>query len=261
MSSPSSSYAYDQGWAEERARLTALSLIYDPGTFRLLDELGVVAGASCLEVGAGAGSVTSWLADRVGPDGRVLAVDLDPRFIDAGGVVEARQHDILSGPPEQAAFDVVHARAVVEWVTDRPRAIANMVAALKPGGLLLVEDVDIATGALGYPSSELREVAVAAFGALTGAAGADLTFGRQLRALVEEAGLTDVGSDVRATLQRGGEPSVDFQRLTLKQLGPVFVQQGLLTDDQLNAIERELADPGSYGYSPLMVAVWGRRPG
>jgi SAM-dependent methyltransferase len=257
---PASSYVYDQAWAEERARLTALSSIYDPGTFRLLDERGVAPGWSCLEVGAGAGSVTRWLADRVGATGRVVAVDLDPRFIEANDVIEVRQHDILDGPPEESAFDLVHARAVVEWISDRPGAIANMVAALKPGGVLFLEDVDVETSALGYPPSELRQAAANAFLALSAAGGADLRFGRELRARVEDAGLAEIGSDVRAIVQRGGEATLDFQRLTMKQLAPVMVQHGLLTDDQVADLNRELDDPQMYGYPPLMVAVWGRRP-
>jgi SAM-dependent methyltransferase len=257
---PSGSYAYDQAWADERARLAALSSIYDPGTFRLLEQLGVAAGWSCLEVGAGEGSVTRWLGERVGASGRVLAVDLDPRFISAGGVVEVRQHDILTGAPEAGAFDLVHARAVVEWVTDRPAAIANMIAALKPGGILLVEDVDVEAGALSYPPSEARQAAARAFEQLARAGGADLTFGRELRLRIQEAGLAQVGNDVRTLLIAGGEPQMDFLRLSMRQLGPLMVANNLLTEQQLTAVDAEMSDPNYFGYPPLMVAVWGRRP-
>jgi ubiquinone/menaquinone biosynthesis C-methylase UbiE len=81
-------YVYDQGWADERARLTALGQIYDEGTLRLLEDVSVAAGWHCLEVGAGEGSVARWLAERVGPSGDVLAIDLDPRFIEADGVLK-----------------------------------------------------------------------------------------------------------------------------------------------------------------------------
>jgi SAM-dependent methyltransferase len=254
------SYLYDQAWEQERNRLAALALIYDPGTLRLLDQLGVAPGWDCLEVGAGEGSVTRWMSERVGPSGRVLAVDLDPRFIEPSDIVEVRQHDILEGPPEAGAFDVVHARAVVEWVTDRPRALANMAAALKPGGVLLVEDVDVEPGYFGYPPNELRRLALEAFATLGAAVGADLTFGRQLRVQLERLGLVDMGNDVRMVLQRGGEPTTDFQRLTLAQLGPAMRQTGIFTDDQLVQIKADLDDPAVYGYSPAMVAVWGVRP-
>jgi hypothetical protein len=55
--------------AEARARLAALSTVLDPGTVRHLEERGVGRGWHCLEVGAGAASIASWLADRVGTTG------------------------------------------------------------------------------------------------------------------------------------------------------------------------------------------------
>ncbi|MFN2563007.1 MAG: trans-aconitate 2-methyltransferase, partial [Jatrophihabitans sp.] len=107
-----------------------------------------------------------------------------PAFIEPSETDEVRQHDILEGPPEAGAFDVVHARAVVEWVTDRPKALATMVAALKPGGVLLVEDVDIEPSRICYPPNELRSVAIEAFITISAAVGADLALGPQLQAEV-----------------------------------------------------------------------------
>lgn len=254
------SYAYDQAWADERARLAALSTIYDPGTFRLLTDIGVAAGWACLEVGAGEGSVARWLADRVGTAGRVLAVDLDPRFLEPNDVLEVRQHDILTGPPEDARFDLVHARALVEWVADRPGAIANMIAALKPGGVLLLEDVDIEGGELSWPPSDVRRTAARAFQMLARAGGADLTFGRQLRAHMQAAGLEQIRDDVRTRLIAGGDPGVDFLLLSLRQLAPVMIANNLLNEEQFNAAAAEMSNPTYFGYPPLMVAVWGRRP-
>ncbi|MGH8922388.1 MAG: SAM-dependent methyltransferase, partial [Actinomycetes bacterium] len=75
-------YSLDNGWEHARHRLELLEQIYDAGTIRRLDSLGVGAGWRCLEVGAGGGSITRWLCDRVGPGGRVLAIDLDTRFVE-----------------------------------------------------------------------------------------------------------------------------------------------------------------------------------
>jgi SAM-dependent methyltransferase len=254
------SYNYDQGWSEERIRLAALASIYDDGTKRLLTDIGIGAGWHCLEVGAGEGSIAEWMSTEVGPSGRVLAIDLDPRFVTPHGVLEVATHDITAGPLEPGAFDLVHARAVVEWIADRPRALQSMVAALKPGGWLLVEDVDLAPSALGRPESELRRKAVDAFGRLAALAGADLTFGRQLLDAVTALGLEEIGSDARLRLQRGGDRSLDFERLSIRQLEPMFVAQQLLTADEVAQTLTELDNPDNVGYSPLMVAVWGRKP-
>ena len=64
-------------------RLVALEEGYDPATVARLENLGVGRGWSCLEVGAGAGSITRWLSRRVGTGGQVMAADLDKSFLGA----------------------------------------------------------------------------------------------------------------------------------------------------------------------------------
>jgi 2-polyprenyl-3-methyl-5-hydroxy-6-metoxy-1,4-benzoquinol methylase len=72
-------YAFDQGFADERKRLSAMESLWDPGSEALLVELGVGAGWRCLEVGAGGGSMARWMAGR---GAHVTAVDIDTRFIE-----------------------------------------------------------------------------------------------------------------------------------------------------------------------------------
>ncbi len=140
-------YMLDNAWRQARERLAALEAWLDPGTTRHLEALGVGAGWRCLEVGAGGGSVAAWLGARVGPSGYVLATDIDTRFLDALAApnVEVRQHDIVTEALPEGAFDLVHARAVLEHLPQHERALGRMAAALKPGGWLLVEDVDFAS--------------------------------------------------------------------------------------------------------------------
>src|SRR5262245_47729821 len=139
-----STYVFDQAWQRERDRLTALESLYDRATRRLLHELGLRTGLRCLEVGCGAGGIALWLADRVGETGHVLATDLDTRFLDGHdrANLEVLTHNIVTDPLDEAAFDVIHARAVVEHVTDREQVLKRLAAALRPGGWLLLEEVD-----------------------------------------------------------------------------------------------------------------------
>src|SRR5215207_1546091 len=72
-----------------------------PGTVARLEKLGVREGWHCLEVGAGRSSIADWLCRRVGPQGHVLATDLDVRFVEAGVPhtnLEVRRHDIRFDP-------------------------------------------------------------------------------------------------------------------------------------------------------------------
>ena len=87
-------YLLDNAGADAPARLTALAAMFDSGTIRHLEDRGVRPGWHCLEVGGGAGSIAAWLAARVGPTGRVLATDVDPRFLERIDLpnLEVRQH-------------------------------------------------------------------------------------------------------------------------------------------------------------------------
>jgi len=110
-------YVFDQGWQKERDRLAGIEFLFDSYSTQRLAGLGVREGWHCLEVGCGAGGVALWLAGQVGSTGRVLAADLDPRFLDGHGRanLEVRKHDIAAGPLEEAAFDLAHARAGGAW--------------------------------------------------------------------------------------------------------------------------------------------------
>ena len=129
-------YIFDQGWQKERDRLLGIESLFDSYSTQRLADLGVSDGWHCLEVGFGAGGVALWLAGQVGSTGRVVAVDLDPRFLDAHGRsnLDVRKLDIRTGPLEEAAFDLAHARAVLEHIPDRQRALERMVSAVRPGG-------------------------------------------------------------------------------------------------------------------------------
>src|SRR5207344_3002721 len=92
--------------ASERERLSLLEHSADPLSRRRLAALGIQPGWHCLEVGAGHGSIARWLAEQVGPRGRVVATDINPRFLTEMQLpnVEVRQHDIRTDPLEPHTY-------------------------------------------------------------------------------------------------------------------------------------------------------------
>src|SRR5947209_18822430 len=92
----------------ERERLAAIEAGLDPFTIECLEKIGVADGWHCLEVGAGAGSIAEWLCRRVGSSGRVVATDLQTKFLEAIDApnLEARKHDIRNDELESGAFDL-----------------------------------------------------------------------------------------------------------------------------------------------------------
>ena len=182
-------YLLDNRQSEAGRRFEALSALFDPSTFRHIDGLGIAAGWRCWEVGAGGGTVPAWLAARVGPDGYVLATDIDPSWMATTErpPFEVRRHDAGTDAPPGDDFDLVHARLLLVHVPQRDAALVALVAALKPGGWLFVEDADPALQPLACLDEYGDEQRLAnrlrlGFRELLAQRGADLAYGRTLPA-------------------------------------------------------------------------------
>ena len=252
-------YAYDQAWQEERERLAGIERLWDDGTFALLESSGVGPGASVAEVGAGGGSVVEWLATRVGPGGRVLAADVYLKFLEplAGGPVEVAEHDIVAAPLPAGEFDVVHARLLVEHLG--AGVLPNMLAGLRPGGVLVIEDYDWVSRGI-HPPHPAGERVVDAVLDLMGSMGFDREFGRKLPTELEALGLEDVQAEGRVRLIRSATPDTAFFRLSLESLREPVVASGRTTDAEVDAMLADIDQPGRTFLSPILVACSGRRP-
>ena len=252
-------YVYDQQWQEERKRLAGMEDLWDPGTKAVFESLGLAPGWRCLEVGAGGGSIAEWLAERVGPDGHVLATDVTTRYLDALDApnLEVREHNILEDPLPEAEFDLVHARLVVEHL-GRP-ALEAMLPPLKPGGWLVLEDYSFSAASVNPENDLMQRVSDTVLEFMT-KAGFDGEYGPKLIHELEDVGLEDVGADGRARIYRGGSPGTAFIRLSLESLSATLIDAGLLTQEDVDTTLALVDDPSNVFISPLMIAGWGRKP-
>src|SRR5205823_14265455 len=94
-------------------------------------------------------------------------------------------------------FDFVHARYLVEWLPDKTLALQRMVAALRPGGVLLDEEPDWVTIFETPESPALRRVMVAGMRYLESACPIDTQYGRRLVDDLTAAGPADVAAEGR----------------------------------------------------------------
>ena len=152
-----SAYVFDNAAAPASQRFAGLQASYDQVTIRQLEQIGVAAGWSCLEVGGGGGSIARWLARQVTPGGHVVVTDIDPRWLESGYPdIELRRHDIVVDELEKDPFDLAHERLVLIHLPERDRALRRMIDSLRPGGWLLIEDFDCTWLPLG-PYGEPRK--------------------------------------------------------------------------------------------------------
>ncbi len=261
----SDGYLLDNARPEAGSRFDAMSVMFDPTTFRRFGDLGVGPGWRCWEVGAGGASVPRHLAGLVGPGGRVLATDIDVSWLGSAAdpAIEVRRHDVGADAPPDETFDLVHARLVLVHLADRDRALESMIRALRPGGVLFVQDADPALQPLPCPDEHGPEQALAnrlraGFRAMLAERGADLAYGRRLPRLLRDAGLADVEADVFFPL--ASKVAGALERATIGHVRAGLVAGGHATEEE---VERHLANVAAgrldLATAPL-VSAWGRRP-
>jgi SAM-dependent methyltransferase len=204
------------------------------------------------------------------PDAKpgVVATDLDIRFVEGHGLgnLEVRQHDIMTDALEERAFDLAHARAVIMHIPDHQGALERVVAAVRPGGWVVIEDVDFggpmaaALACYSFPAEHAPLVGriYRAAEAVLSAAGADASFGTRLLAGLQAAGLENVGGEVHTSVVAGGAES--WVRGSIQQLAARMVGTGLVSADEVARFLALAADGSSRYAPPFLVTAWGQRP-
>ena len=251
-------YVLDHSRPGERERLALMSRLLDPMHRRHIEELGVGPGARTLEVGCGNGSISAWLAERVAPGGRAVAVDLDLSLVDAkGSNLEVRQGDIVAGPVEPRNFDLVTARAVLHHIADADAAVANLVASAAPGGAIVLIEPDF------LPVSVAEPPDVRAFWdgwvAWSREQGIDYFIGRRLPSMLAALGLEGVGAEAETALYNGGSPWAVYWTETVEELRGSLVASGKLDDRLVDAFLARCADPEWWTQTIAFTAVHARR--
>ncbi|WP_165963988.1 class I SAM-dependent methyltransferase [Actinomadura sp. KC216] len=254
-------YVYDSGWRLETRRLLANQAIWDPGTIQHFETLGVGEGWHCLEVGGGCGSIARWLADRVGPGGRVVAGDLVTERLDwlSEHGVEVRRHDVRSDDLPAGTFDLVHARMLLQHMADREAVVRRLAKALRPGGVLYVEDTDPSPVFRGTVRNDALAAVKSAGYQIMAQAGFDDHGGQGDITALTRAGFTDIVADGRVRVIRGGSEEAENYLLWLEYLGPKMTAAGLVSGEQLADARALLLDPDYHWLSQVMVSVIGRK--
>jgi SAM-dependent methyltransferase len=190
----------------------------------------------------------------------VLAIDLDTRFVDrlASDVVEVRQANLVTADLPVGEYDVVHSRMVLEHISERADVLRRLVAALRPGGTLVLEDYDWTS--FGFEATDGAPArAAAAILELMAAAGFDSEYGRRLVAALADAGLDDVVGEGRSLVIDGRHPGFSFFSLSFQQLAPAAIEAGLLSRDEAEVVGARLHAGTERIITPTLMAAIGRR--
>src|SRR5690349_15734224 len=209
----------------------------------------VKAGARCLEVGAGGGSVARWLASQVGERGHVTALDLKPNHIPTGPSITVLAHD-LNGDERlpTGPYDLIHARLVLSYLPKRREILRKLVDRLAPDGVIVVGDwsaimPDPIVIAPSHDAGELYRRYRWTLGEQVFAAwGTDGDWASGTYLAMRGEGLADVHTTVTAEYWRGGGTGLELEHTMLLELEKPLLAAGL-TEDELEELGRLLDDP------------------
>lgn len=257
------SYLLDNRQVQAGERFAALSGLFDPVTRRHVEAVGITSGWRCWEVGAGGPTIPSWLAERVGASGHVLATDIDLSWMPPHAPFTTQVHDVGVEPPPADGFDLVHARLLLVHVQQREQALASLVSALRPGGWLLVEEADPTLQPLVCPdehddAARLANRLKRGFRQLMLDRGVDLAYGRTLPRRLRAAGLVNVDAD--AFFPMTGPDCALLERATIQQIEGRLLAAGLATEAEIRLHLANVAGQQMDLATSPLVSCWGRRP-
>jgi ubiquinone/menaquinone biosynthesis C-methylase UbiE len=188
-----------KGGQQGSDRLAVIADALRQTTAQLLDRAGSLAGATIVDAACGGGHVALELAERVGPRGHVFGFDLDAVKLDlAAALANERalsnitfmRADVLDAWPVDGV-DLVYARFILTHLQQPETCLARAKAALRAGGRLVVEDIDIEGRFSDPPCAALDRADVLYIEAVR-RQGGDPLIGRRLHRLVEGAGFEGV---------------------------------------------------------------------
>ena len=256
---------------QEIERLDRQSASIDSATRLLLRAAGIAPGMRVLDLGTGVGHVAMLIADLVGPQGRVVAIDRDARLLEvaAARASTRAQLSFVEGDVrswrDAEPFDAVVGRLILFHLADPAGVLRHHAASLRPAGLLLALDFDLGSCRT-EPALPLAAEALAWVQGAFRSAGANPVIGARLALLLAEAGLADVqGFGVQGYLAPGDPAAPALLSGVVRTLAPQIVATGLATPDRIaiDTLEARLADAiqtsGSVLLPPTLVAAWGRR--
>ena len=257
---------------EEHQRLRGQAEIWEATTRRILQEIGLRRGMSCLDVGCGPGDVMQLMGRIVGPSGQVTGLDIDGELgfqateeLNATNVSHFR---FVEGNIEEIDrigdewFDLTFARVVLIHLDDPIATLRKMYDWTRPGGLILVQEFDFRTWDI-FPKieawGELQRVSASLFWKT----GKDARIGHKLPVYFVEAGIGEPdGTDVSGRVV-SLEQSLSMIQATYRSLLPLALRLGLTTEDMSENFLAELGRAPRQRYyfslSPLLVSAWKRK--
>jgi predicted N-acetyltransferase YhbS/SAM-dependent methyltransferase len=267
-------YALGRSVAETR-RLILQHQMYGPITRHLLTAAGVSRGMKVLDLGSGAGDVALALAEIVGPEGRVVGVDMNPailetarRRVDAAGWANVRfDHGDVRALADDGDFDAVVGRWILMYLPNPADLLRHVAARTRPGGIVsFLESANLAEPVTAFPRSPLHDLVTRWTTPPPGARGPALDMGLRLYRTFLDAGLPAPQLRLEAPIGGGADwPGYAYVAETLRSLLPFLEQIGAVSaaeadvDTLADRLRAEVVANRGVQILPTVIGAWSRR--
>jgi SAM-dependent methyltransferase len=258
------------GGEEGAKRLHVLSRAMKPASMSLLGRAGLVPGFEVLDAGCGSGDVTLEIARITGSDGRVVGIDMDESILhfarsasDICGFPVEWRCSCVEELEEERSFDMVYARFLLSHLPDPAGTLRRMLKAVRPGGRVVIEDIDIGTHVY-WPINTSFQRYIDLYVEAGRKKGVDPDIGPRLPGLMVDAGFEDIDVSISMPVFLSGEGK-SIARLTLADIADTVIELGLCNRSEIDQLLSELhayeTDPKSIQSTAQVFQVIGHRSG
>jgi ubiquinone/menaquinone biosynthesis C-methylase UbiE len=270
MSSEPQHYIYGQGSEAEYLRLARQGARYEEDTRTTFQKAGIARGMRVLDVGCGIGEVSRIVLDFVGPNGRVVGIDMDP-----DALAFARKHvpttsaefrlSTIDDFTDTSNFDAVVGRYILMHLKDPAAALRKLASHVRSDGIICF--IEPWHGiSLSYPRVEaFHSFMEEGFRAMR-AAGAHLEMGARLYSDFLEAGLTAPQLHTPAAMAVGGDKAffdllLDSARSGIRANVPEAQRDSVLA--QVEALGRAMHEEAEAKRATVLLMInigaWSRK--
>jgi ubiquinone/menaquinone biosynthesis C-methylase UbiE len=223
----------------------------------------------CIDLGSGGGEVTLGMASLVAPGGVVTGVDMDQVKLDLArhaavdrgmSNVEFLTRDVNEWDAPRT-YDVVFSRFLLEHLSQPLDLLRRMWAAVRPGGVLVIEDADH-EGWCCYPPNDAFDFFVSSFCQVIRRRGGDHALGRKLYRYFLDAKIPEPRVSLVQPVHTGREQKA-LAWSTLEATAEAIAAEGIASKAELRAARTDLEefadDPSTLMAFPRVFQLWSMR--
>lgn len=251
-------------------RLLLISRDRWPDTAALFNRAGLGPGMKCVDLGCGGGEVTLEMARLVSPSGSVVGIDLDSVKLDLAnrsaqdrGIANVvfRQGYVDSWN-EPNTYDACYSRFLLQHLKRPWEALRRLWGSLRPGGLLMVEDMD-AEGWFSDPVNAGVDFLRERYIQLLERRGTDPRIGRRLFRRSVELGIPDPQVTLVSPIHTQDDRKI-IPLTTLEASSEAMIAEGIATQEEVDSAHASLkglvTDPNSLVAGPRVFQLFARKP-